>query len=99
MMRALGRKRQTLDRRFLFTAADRAQEPGEKNPNAVADERNDGQQNKENYEGREIFHASQVVKETSCSDDAESRELYSRFVSPTYKIDELRSSSLKLHVL
>ena len=60
----------SLDRLFFLPAADRAEEPGEEDPDAVADERNDGQQNEENYEDREIVHASQAVKATSRSKDA-----------------------------
>ena len=64
------RNRESLDSLFFLSAADRAQEPREEDPEAVADERNDGQQNEENYERSGIAHASQAVKATSRSNDA-----------------------------
>ena len=72
-MRLRGRRRRdgkSLDSLFFLPAADGAQEPREEDPEAVADERNDGQQNEENYERSEIAHASQAVKATSRSNDA-----------------------------
>ena len=53
--------------RFFLVAADCAQEPREEDPNAVADQRDDRQQNEEDYEN---FHASQAVRVTSRSNDA-----------------------------
>ena len=52
---------------FFLITANRAQEPREKDPNTVADQRDDRQQNEEDYEN---FHASQVVRVTSRSNDA-----------------------------
>lgn len=66
-MRKRWRRRngESLDRLFFLPAAHCAQEPSEENPDAVADECDDGQQNEENYERGEIIHASQAVTASS----------------------------------
>ena len=57
-------------RLFLLKGKDGAEEPREENPNCMADERNDAQQDEKDYERGEIIHASQAVNATSRSNNA-----------------------------